>query len=370
MNYSKCKNILLKVGSSIIAPSGSTVSGEYTLPIARFIQRCFKEGKKLVLVSSGSVVAGNNAIKCRGQQPTLAQKQAMAAVGQTRMMANWSRFFDQPCAQILITHADLQNREAYLNIRNTIHELLDNGILPIVNENDTVATEELKVGDNDRLAAMLAIAVDSDILMIASDVDGLFDDDPRKNPDAKLISEVEVINQNIINIASGTDNPIATGGMKTKVEAAIKATSHGIETLLFNGFAVEQLEDFSQDISIGTCFKPKSDHLSARKHWVKHTLVSKGSIYIDQGAVSAIQNQGASLLSIGIVKIEGRFEKGDAVEIKSHASGEIIGKGISQYNHTATDLIKGKPSRDFEKILGYFDSDLVIERDDLVLIKP
>ncbi len=368
MQYSECKNILLKVGSSILAPNGSGVSAEYVLPIARFIQQCFKDGKQLVLVSSGSVAAGRSAIKRNTNHSTLAQKQAMAAVGQTLMMANWSRFFDRPCAQILMTHADLQNREAYLNIRNTIHELLANGILPIVNENDSVATEELKVGDNDRLAAMVAIAVGSDILMIASDVDGLFEQDPRQNKNAKLISKVEVIDQNIINLASGTNNPIATGGMKTKVEAAIKATSHGIDTQLFNGFDSSQLENFAMDNPIGTCFKAQSDQLSARKHWVKHTLVAKGTIYIDVGAVKAIQKTGASLLSVGIVKIDGRFEKGDAVNIFCDTTNQAIAKGISQYNHTATDLIKGKPSQDFKQILGYFDSDVVIERDDLVLI--
>jgi len=368
MLYSECKNILLKVGSSIVAPDRTGVSAEYVLPIARFIQQCFKDGKQLVLVSSGSVAAGRDSIRRNTNHATLAQKQAMAAVGQTRMMANWSRFFDRPCAQILMTHADLQNREAYLNIRNTIHELLANDILPIVNENDSVATEELKVGDNDRLAAMVAIAVGSDILMIASDVDGLYDQDPRQNDHAKLISEVGVIDQSIINLATGTNNPIATGGMKTKVEAAIKATSHGIDTQLFNGFDCKQLEDFAHDQSVGTCFKAKSDQLSARKHWVKHTLVAKGSIYIDPGAVNAIQKNGASLLSVGVLKTEGRFEKGDAVNIFSDANCDPIAKGISQYNHTATNLIKGKPSRDFSKILGYFDSDVVIERDDLVLI--
>ena len=173
MRYQDCQRIVLKIGSALIAPSGTGCSTQYTLPIARFVHQCHQDGKSVILVSSGSVAAGRQHIRHNGKQPSLAQKQAMAAVGQNAMMANWIRYFDQPCAQILITHADLENRESYLNIRNTINELLANGVLPIVNENDSVATEELKVGDNDRLAAMVAILADSDTLMIASDVNGL-----------------------------------------------------------------------------------------------------------------------------------------------------------------------------------------------------
>ena len=368
MRYQDCKKIVLKIGSALISPTGNGCSAQYTLPIAQFIQQCQQDNKQVILVSSGSVAAGKMHLQHIDGQPTLAQKQAMAAVGQNAMMENWKRFFDTPCAQILITHADLQNRESYLNIKNTINELLINNILPIVNENDSVATEELKVGDNDRLAAMVAILSDSDILMIASDVDGLYTSDPNLDPTAKKIEFVEEINQDIISKAGGTTNELACGGMKTKIEAAIKATSNGIATILFKGSKTSNLESFISGSSIGTHFKEKSEKLTARKHWVKHTLFSKGIIKIDSGAVVAIKEKGASLLSVGICGVEGRFEKGEAADLVCNESNQIIARGICQYNHTAIEQIKGKPSEQFESILGYFDSDVVIERDDLVLM--
>lgn len=368
MLYQDCSKIVLKIGSALIAPTGSGCSTQYTLPIARFIHQCQVDEKQVILVSSGSVAAGKKHIQHTGKKPSLAQKQAMAAVGQNAMMSNWKRFFDKPCAQILITHADLQNRESYLNIRNTINELLDNNILPIVNENDSVATEELKVGDNDRLAAMVAILAEADVFLIGSDVNGLYSSDPNLNPDATRIPEVKEIDNDILAKAGGTTNHLATGGMKTKIQAAIKATTNGIDTFLFKGSDSKNLEQFVTGSSIGTHFIAKSEKLTARKHWVKHTLNAKGEIKIDKGAVHAIVSKGASLLSVGICSISGRFEKGDAANIICEETNQIIARGICQYNHTAIEQIKGFPSERFESILGYFDSDVVIERDDLVLM--
>lgn len=368
MLYQDCRKIVLKVGSALIAPTGNGCSTQFTLPIARFVHQCQHDGKQVILVSSGSVAAGKQYIKHVSNKSSLAQKQAMAAVGQNEMMANWIRFFDKPCAQILMTHADLRNRKSYLNIRNTINELLLNNILPIVNENDSVATEELKVGDNDRLAAMVSILSEADLLMIASDVNGLYSSDPNLDKNATHIAIVEEINDDILSKAGGTTNHLATGGMKTKIEAAIKATSNGIDTFLFKGNDPLNLEAFVSGQSIGTKFKAKSEKLSARKHWVKHTLDAKGIIRIDSGAVNAIKSKGASLLSVGICSIEGRFEKGDAADIICQQTNQIVARGICQYNHTAVEQIKGQPSERFESILGYFDSDVVIERDDLVLM--
>ncbi|MEP1740917.1 MAG: glutamate 5-kinase [Kangiellaceae bacterium] len=369
MLYKDCRKIVLKVGSALIAPSGIGCSTQHTLPIARFIHQCQIDGKQVVLVSSGSVAAGKKYIQHSDNGPTLAQKQAMAAVGQNAMMSNWKRFFDKPCAQILMTHADLQNRESYLNIKNTIDELLANDILPIVNENDSVATEELKVGDNDRLAAMVAILTEADCLMIGSDVNGLYTSDPNIDASATQIPEVLEINDEILEKAGGTTNKLATGGMKTKILAAIKATSNGIDTFLFKGSDSNNLERFVAGESVGTRFLAKSEELSARKHWVKHTLNPKGQIRIDSGAVNAVLNQGASLLSVGICAVVGRFDKGDAADIVCDYSDQVIARGICQYNHTAIEQIKGSPSEQFESILGYYDSDVVIERDDLVLLK-
>jgi len=223
MHYSNFDKMVLKIGSSLISPTGDGCSVKYTLPIARFIQQCQTDGKRVILVSSGSIAAGRNQIAFEGECPSTAQKQAMAAVGQNTMMENWKRFFDKPCAQLLVTHAELKDPTCRKNISNTISELLSNHILPIINENDTVATEELKVGDNDRLAAMIAVLIKADLFMIGSDVDGLYTSDPNINHDAEHIAKVASINDDIFALAGGTNNRLATGGMRTKIEAASHA---------------------------------------------------------------------------------------------------------------------------------------------------
>ncbi|MCF6193392.1 MAG: glutamate 5-kinase [Kangiellaceae bacterium] len=254
MNYSDYKKIVLKIGSSLIAPTGNGCSVKYTLPIARFIQQCQSNGKQLVLVSSGSIAAGRNQIDIRSEHPTVAQKQAMAAVGQYSMMENWKRFFDKPCAQLLVTHAELNDQKCRTNIKNTIDELLSNQILPIVNENDTVATEELKVGDNDRLAAMIAILTEADLFMIGSDVNGLYTRDPNIDNSAEHIPHVSEITKDIIALAGGTNNQLATGGMRTKLEAATNAMQNKIPTILFKASDANNFQSFLDGIDIGTSF--------------------------------------------------------------------------------------------------------------------
>lgn len=254
MLYKNCHKIVLKVGSALIAPSGNGCSTEFTLPIAKFILQCQKDDKQVIIVSSGSVAAGKKQINHVNHQATLAQKQAMAAIGQNAMMTNWNRFFDKPCAQILVTYADLKHVERSINIKNTINELLINQLLPIVNENDSVATEELKVGDNDQLAAMIAVLTKADLLMIASDVNGLYASDPKLNKNALHIPVVKEIDDDILLKAGDTVNENASGGMKTKLKAAINATTHNIDTLLFKGNDTNNLELFLSGQSIGTHF--------------------------------------------------------------------------------------------------------------------
>ena len=246
MNLNHWQRIVIKIGSALIAPDGNAVSGQYLLAIAHFITECRKQGKQVVLVSSGSVAAGRQSIQSGDNRPTIAQKQAMAAVGQMKMMANWQRFFDFPCAQVLLTHGDLRDRRRYVNIKNTVRELLANDILPVVNENDTVATEELKVGDNDNMAALVSLVCEADALLICSDIDGLFNKDPKKHSDAQLLPVVESIDESIYALAGGTTNKLATGGMLTKIQAADKATHQGIDTLIVNGFKRESFDALLQ----------------------------------------------------------------------------------------------------------------------------
>lgn len=365
MNFNRA---VIKVGSALVSPDAKGCSGMYLLAIARFITECQQAGKEIILVSSGSVAAGRQLIQHGANVPSIPTKQAMASVGQMQMMANWQRFFDQPCSQLLITHADLKNRERYINIKNTLRILLANHVIPIVNENDTVATDELKVGDNDNLAALVALVSEADCLFILSDIDGVYDQDPRNNPDAVLIPEISEITDEIYAMAGTTNNPIATGGMKTKIQAAEKAVENGIETYILNGRNSEIFDALLKGENPGTRFKANQTATKARKHWLKHTLKSHGSVSLDNGAANAVINKGASLLPSGIVEVSGNFAAGESINIIDSKTDAIIAKGISQYSHRDLLRIKGCKSNQITNILGCCPSKVVIHRDDMVIL--
>ncbi|KKO45103.1 glutamate 5-kinase [Arsukibacterium ikkense] len=367
MAFSSWRRIVIKVGSALIAPSAQGCSTRYLLTIARFIAECRLAGKEVVLVSSGSVAAGRNAILAKQQPLPINIKQAMAAVGQSRMMASWSQLFDFDCAQILLTHADLQDRRRYLNIDNTLRTLLANHVLPIVNENDSVATAELKLGDNDNLAALVAIVVDADVLLICSDIDGLYTANPRLDPGAQHIAEVAQVTSAIYAMAGGSHHAIGTGGMLTKIQAAEKATKAGIDTLIINGQDATSFERLLTGGTAGTHFSRQQDRLSAKKHWILNTLKQCGVITVDAGASAALQGKGASLLASGIVSSSGHFDKGDAIMIVDHAQ-QPLAKGISQYSAQELSKIKGLHSSHIAAVLGYCPSEEVIHRNDLVLL--
>jgi len=365
MNFNRA---VIKVGSALVSPENKGCSGKHLLAIAGFITECQQAGKEVILVSSGSVAAGRQLIQHCSLIPSIPTKQAMASVGQMQMMANWQRFFDRPCSQVLITHGDLKDRERYINIKNTLRILLNNNILPIVNENDTVATDELKVGDNDNLAALVALVSEADCLFIFSDVDGVYDQDPRNNPEAKLIPEISEITDEIYSMAGPTTNAIATGGMTTKIQAAEKAVENGIETHILNGSRNDIFESLLKGDNPGTRFKAKQPATKARKHWLKHTLKSSGKVYLDKGAVNAIVSKGASLLPSGITNIHGVFIAGESVEIVNATSKQIIAKGICQYSQQDLLRIKGCKSDEIINVLGYCPSKVVIHRDDMVVL--
>lgn len=366
-HWSNWQRAVIKVGSALIAPDGTQVSGQYTLPIAKFINEARRRGKEVILVSSGSVAAGRGLVSSHEQGTTIAEKQAMAAVGQAKMMANWQRFFDFNCAQLLITHGDLRDRRRYVNIKNTVRELLANQLLPIFNENDTVATEELKVGDNDNLAALVALVCEADALFILSDINGLYTADPRNNPDAELIPEVDAITEDIYALAGDTSNKIATGGMKTKLQAAEKTTTNGVHTFIVNGKDDGIFSKIINGESVGTWFKPLNNKDNAKKQWLKHTLKASGSITVDSGAGNALVNTGASLLAKGIISSDGEFVRGEAVDIKHN--GNIVARGLSQYSSSELQLIAGQQSSEFERLLGFKHKNEVIHRDDLVIFQ-
>jgi len=365
MNFNRA---IIKIGSALISPDGKGCSGKYLLAIARFINECHQQGKEIILVSSGSVAAGRQLINHGSPELSIQTKQAMASVGQMQMMANWQRFFDVPCSQLLITHGDLKNRQRYNNIKNTLRVLLDNKIIPIVNENDTVAIDELKVGDNDNLAAMVALVSDADSLFILSDVDGVFTKDPRSNPDAKLIPKITEVTEEIYAMAGITKNHIATGGMKTKIQAAEKATENGISTYIINGTNSDVFEKLLHHKNPGTHFVAQQTNTKAKKHWLKHTLRSNGSVVLDNGAINALINKGASLLPSGIVNVSGEFVAGDSINLINAENKKIIAKGICQYSCNELARIKGCNSDKIHQILGYCNSQVIIHRNDLVIL--
>lgn len=365
MNFNR---VVVKVGSSLVSPDKNGCSGKYTLAIARFITKCLQEKKEVILVSSGSVAAGRCLISHGSPIPSIPTKQAMASVGQMKMMANWQRFFDVPCSQLLITHGDLKDRERYINIKNTLRILLENGIIPVVNENDTVATDELKVGDNDNLAALVALISEADCLLILSDVDGVYNKDPRNNDDAQLITEVSEITDELYAMAGTTNNPIATGGMKTKIQAAEKAIENGIDTYILNGSNSLLFDKILAGENPGTHFLANKEVSKAKKHWLKHTLKSKGQLLLDNGAVNAVTKKGASLLPSGIVSITGEFLAGESIDIIDINTKAIVAKGICQYNYQDLFKIKGENSEKIQGILGFCPSKVIVHRDDMVIM--
>jgi glutamate 5-kinase len=365
MSQFEWQRAVIKVGSSLIAPDGNRCSERFVLPIANFINASRKLGKEVILVSSGSVAAGRGKIAHK-HLPSISEKQAMAAIGQMQMMANWAGLFDFDCAQVLLTADDLHNRTRYVNIKNTLQELLNNHVLPIVNENDTVAVSELKVGDNDNLAAYTALVAKADTLIICSDIDGLYDADPRNNPSAKLIREVDEISEEIHQLAGGAGSTVGTGGMQTKLQAVEKCAKSGIQSLIVNGREATVFDELLQGQIPGTLFRPAKTRDNARTQWLKHTLKACGEIHIDVGAKNALLNRGASLLPSGVVAVSGDFKQGEAVEISSE--GQVIAKGLTLYNAAELRVIKGMRSAKIQTSLGYSFGETVVHRDDLVLL--
>lgn len=364
----KFNRAVIKVGSALIAPNKNGCSGNYTLAISQFITQCQQQGKEIILVSSGSVAAGRSLIHHGSSQLSVATKKAMASVGQMQMMSNWQRFFDIPCSQILVTQEDFQDRQRFISIKNTIRIQLANGILPIVNENDTVASINATVGDNDNLAALVAQVCEADSLFILSDIDGVFTKDPKVNDDAVLIPEIEKITDEIYAMAGVTTNHIATGGMKTKIEAAEKAVEHGINTYIINGTRSEVFNELLEEVNPGTHFIADKSIITAKKHWLKHSLKSQGKITLDEGAVNALLNKGASLLPKGIKSVQCEFQPGDSVDLIDEISKKIIAKGISLYNQNDLKRIMGQHSDDIDSILGHDQGDVVVHRDDMVIL--
>ena len=365
------RRAVLKVGSSLLAADGGGLTPRFALGLAQFVSANLQAGREVVIVSSGAVAAGRAIVPKAAQAgAAIAAKQALAALGQAQLIGLWQRFFERPVAQVLLTHDDLRNRRRYLNARATLNELLALGALPVINENDTVSVDELKLGDNDNLAAIVAALVDADALFIATDIAGLYSADPRGHADAVPINAVTELTPDILAMAGGSGSAVGTGGMQTKLQAAAKASSAGIDTFLFNGRDAAVVRDLAHGLLRGTRLHAGQTRIAARKYWLRHAPVEPGAIHIDAGAAQALVAKGASLLPGGVVQVVGEFRRGDMVQIHCRQGDQTrcVAHGVSQYSAADVRRIRGLHSRDIEATLGYNYGENVVHRDDLVLL--
>jgi len=361
--FSKDKRIVVKIGTSLLTTNKGNLTTKYLSKIVGELARLKQTGKEVIIVTSGAIGAGMQRLRLKERPQTIIMKQTTAAVGQNILMDVYERLFkkyQQTIAQILLTHQDLSSRKSYINISNTILKLLEYKVIPVINENDTVAIEEIKFGDNDTLAALISQLVAADILLILTNIEGLYSDS------GELIPVVKEINQHIIKIATGTTSKFSTGGMQTKIKAAKIATQSGTRVVILNGKKEGIIEGILTGKECGTIFVAKESNLSSRKRWIMHNLKDYGEIIIDDGAKEAILHKGKSLLPSGIVDIIGKFKEGDAVIVKD-IQGKKLAKGLVDYSRKDLLKIKGKQTNQIEKILGYEYGEEVIHRDNLVI---
>ncbi|MBI4495833.1 MAG: glutamate 5-kinase [Deltaproteobacteria bacterium] len=365
----RVKRIVLKVGSQVLTGRGPALSQPVFDRLARQVSATKGKGCEVVIVSSGAIAAGMARLNLTERPRTMPRKQAAAAIGQSALIWSYERAFTsfgEKVAQVLLTGDDLSHRQRFLNARNTLLTLLRLGIVPIINENDTVAVEEIRLGDNDNLSALVTNLINADLLVILSDIDGLFDLDPRLHREAKLIPLVCQFTEDLEGKASGTLNPFSVGGMVTKLQAARKAALYGVPTVLANGTEDEILDRILKGEEVGTLFDCRTHRLTSRKHWIAFTLRPRGRIVVDEGAKKAILLKGKSLLPSGILEAEGKFAAGDPVVLLD-LQGREFAKGLARYGSAEVNRIKGLKSSEVEHKLGYKSGDEIIHRDDLVL---
>jgi len=366
MYIAKSKKIIIKIGSSILIDKMGKLRKKWLKEFVKDIQFLKKKNKQIVIVSSGAIALGCEYLGIEKKTLKIDKSQAVASVGQIELMNFYKKMFNKSkikISQVLLTLDDTEQRRRSINAKRTIENLLHMGIIPIVNENDTTATTEIKYGDNDRLAARVSQIVGADCLILLSDVDGLYTENPKNNIKTKLIKTVKDIDENIRNYAAKTDNIYGSGGMKTKIEAAKICQLAGCYMVISNGNYINPITKIIKDKKC-TWFLPKVSKLDARKQWIIGSVAPKGEIYIDAGAAKAISN-GKSLLPAGIKKITGFFNKGDHILVKDQNNKECA-RGLVSFSSIEVDKIKGAHSREIKNTLGYSSREEVIHKDDLV----
>jgi glutamate 5-kinase len=366
----RVRRVVVKIGSQILSSSDG-IEEARVRELVRELAGLHDQKKELVVVSSGAVAAGMTRLGRKQRPRTIPEKQALAAVGQIKLMALYERHFakyDKSVAQLLLTHADLANRQRYINAKHTFQMLLKSSIVPIVNENDTVAVEEMKFGDNDHLSALVATLLGADLLVILSDVEGVYDRDPRLHQDANLIPLIEDVKKIRANLVGTSQSLLGTGGIATKIAAGEEAAVAGIPTIITSGLSSAALARvFDSQDQVGTLILPDENRLSHRKHWIAFNLKPAGDIIVDAGAHDALVQKGRSLLPSGLKEVRGIFGVGECVRCLD-LDGREFARGLVNYSALELNQIKGLHTSKIEKALGYKAYDEIIHRDDLVVL--
>jgi glutamate 5-kinase len=366
---SESRRIIVKVGSALVTNNGAGLSSEFIVDCVRQISLLHQSGRQIVLVSSGAIAAGMQRLGWAKRPQEMHALQAAAAVGQMGLTQAYESVFSDhnlKSAQILLTHEDLADRTRYLNARTTINTLLELGVIPIINENDTVVTDEIRFGDNDTLGALVANLVEADVLIILTDQQGLYSSDPRLDPEATLISEGDAENKYFESIAGGAGSGISKGGMITKILAAQRAARSGAHTLIVGGRESDALLHAAYGEVIGTLLKASKSPLAARKQWLADHLRVTGSVTLDDGAIEALR-AGKSLLPIGVRDVDGNFSRGSVIACLNSEKMEVA-RGLANYPASDVKKIAGHSSHQIEASLGYVDESELIHRDNMVLL--
>lgn len=354
----------------MLTSGSTTLDRAHMIELVRQCVHLQREGHDVILCSSAAIAAGRARLKDIHPSDSVAHKQMLAAVGQSRLMRVWEQLFDlyDVCVgQMLLTRADVQDRRRYLNARDTLHALLDHRIIPIINENDAVATAEIKVGDNDNLSALVTLLAEADLLLLLTDQPGLFTADPRLNPDAELIPEIHTIDAALHEKAGGSISGLGTGGMSTKLQAADVARRAGANVIIAAGHAPNVILRATAGEPVGTRFPALQTPLENRKRWIFAGPTPTGSLTVDPGAVEAIRARGSSLLAAGIAAVDGRFERGDTVRLLDTADVEIA-RGLVRYDHGDVERVRGCHSDQIAARLGYSYGPAIMHRNDLILV--
>ena len=365
------RRLVVKVGSSLVTNEGRGLDEVAIGEWCRQIAQLMRDGREVIMVSSGAIAEGMKRLGWTERPKAIQELQAAAAVGQmglAQMYETKLRLNQLGSAQVLLTHADLADRERYLNARSTLLTLLKLGVVPVINENDTVVNDEIKFGDNDTLGALVANLVEADALVILTDQKGLYTADPRKDASAQLVQQAQAGDADLERMAGGAGSSIGRGGMITKILAAKRAAGSGAATVIAWGREPDALIRLTRGEAIGTLLLARTQKTQARKQWIADHLQMRGSVVVDAGAVAKLRDEGKSLLPIGMLQVEGEFSRGDVIAVRD-SDGQEVARGLANYSSAEARLICRKPSSDFERLLGYAAEAEMLHRDNLVITR-